>query len=84
MELITKEDLHLFKMQLLQEIREIISAGAKGEQELGKWLRSKEVKGILKVSDSTLQNMRISGTLSCKKIGGIYYYKLTEIEKLLK
>jgi hypothetical protein len=39
------------------------------------WLKSSEVRKLLKISSGTLQNLRINGTLNFYKIGGILYYK---------
>lgn len=76
---ITKEDLQQFKVELLADI-EILLKG-KTEQKL--WLRTSEVKELLNVSSGTLQNLRVNGTLSCSKIGGLLYYNYKDIEKLL-
>jgi hypothetical protein len=42
-----------------------------------------EVKKLLNISSGTLQNLRINGTLSYTKIGGLLYYNYKDIEKLL-
>ena len=52
------------------------------EQKL--WLRSSEVKALLKISSGTLQNLRINGTLRYSKVGGTIYYNYQDIEKLFK
>lgn len=51
------------------------------EQKL--WLRSGEVKELLKISTGTLQNLRIKRTISYTRIGGTLYYNYKDIEKLL-
>lgn len=78
--IITKEDLQLFKIELLEGI-EILLKGKTTEQKL--WLRSSEVKKLLNISSGTLQNLRINGTLSYSKIGGSLYYNYKDIQKLL-
>ncbi len=80
-ELITKEDLKNFKTELLTEIKQILKPGA-GESK--KWLKSNEVRKLLNISPGTLQNLRINGTLRFTKIGGMMYYKLEDIHKLLE
>jgi hypothetical protein len=80
-ELITKEDLKQFKSELLQEIKEIIKPG---EGQSKRWLKSNEVRKMLSISPGTLQNLRINGTLSYTKIGGMMYYKLEDIHKILE
>lgn len=78
--IITKEDLQQFKIELLEAIKEVLQ-GKITEQKL--WLRTSEVKKMLKISSGTLQNLRINGTISYSKIGGTLYYNYKDIEKLL-
>ena len=80
-ELITKEDLREFKSDLLNEIKAIIKPG---EGQSKKWLKSNEVRKLLKISPGTLQNLRINGTLRFTKVGSIIYYKQEDIEKVLE
>lgn len=77
--IITKEDLQHFKVELLEDIKNLLQVRTT-EQKL--WLRTSEVKILLNISSGTLQNLRINGTLSYKKIGGILYYNYKDIEKL--
>jgi hypothetical protein len=79
-ELITRQDLREFKNDLLNEIKQIIKPG-QGQSK--QWLKSVEVRKLLNISPGTLQNLRINGTLSYSKIGGMMYYKLEDIHKLL-
>ena len=49
-----------------------------------KWLRSKDVREMLGISDSTLQTMRINGTIPAYKLGPTWFYREDEIiENLL-
>lgn len=80
-ELITKEDLKAFKSELLEEIKAIIQPG-KGQSK--QWLRSNEVRKLLNISPGTLQNLRINGTLKYTKFGGIMYYKMEDLNKILE
>lgn len=80
-ELITKEDLKLFKTELLTEIRQLIKPG---KDQSKQWLKSADVRKVLNISPGTLQNLRINGTLRFTKIGGMMYYKLEDITKLLE
>lgn len=45
--------------------------------------KSYEVRKLLNISAGTLQNLRINGTLAYTKIGGLMYYKYSDIEKVL-
>lgn len=77
---ITKRDLLNFTNLLLAEIQD-----AKSETIITpQWLKSSEVRKLLKISPGTLQNLRINGTLSYNKIGSIIYYKYAEIQKMLE
>jgi hypothetical protein len=80
-ELITKEDLKDFKNDLLNEIKAIVKPG---DGQSRKWLKSAEVRKLLKISPGTLQNLRINGTLRYTKVGSIIYYKQEDIDKVLE
>ncbi|UOE49163.1 helix-turn-helix domain-containing protein [Mucilaginibacter sp. SMC90] len=80
-ELVTKEDLEVFGNKLLEAITIILQPG-KGPSK--QWLKSKDVRKLLNISPGTLQNLRINGTLSYTKIGGMIYYKLEDIHKVLE
>ena len=75
-EIITKEDLELFGDKLIAEIKNIIG---KTSEEPTKWLKSYQVKNLLKISPNTLHKLRLDGTLKPTKIGGILYYNQQEI-----
>lgn len=79
-DIITKKDLQQFKVELLQELKELLGKDNKPKQE---WLRNSEVRKMLKISPGTLQNLRVSGLLRSTKVGGIHYYNLEDIEKML-
>ncbi|MFF5383718.1 helix-turn-helix domain-containing protein [Pedobacter suwonensis] len=80
-ELITKEDLKNLKAEILNEIRELIRPG---QTEHRQWLKSVDVRKLLNISPGTLQNLRVNGTLRYTKIGGMIYYKMEDITKLLE
>jgi len=83
-EVITREDLQLFRVQLLNELKELIyqlkrdttSAAVEG-------YKTKQVRKILDCSTNKLRSLRISGKLRCIKIGGTIYYKPEDVQKLL-
>ncbi|MGO4904103.1 helix-turn-helix domain-containing protein [Flavobacterium sp. W20_MBD1_R3] len=78
-QLITKGDLVEFKNTLISELKEIISHNP----EPTKWLKSGEVRNLLKISPGTLQNLRVNGTLNYTKVGSIMYYKYDDLKKML-
>jgi Helix-turn-helix domain len=81
-EIITKEDLSSFRTDLLKDIEQLLNGKSGNEQT--KYLKSYQVKNMLKISPGTLQTLRVNGTLSYTKIGGILYYKYEDIQKLLE
>jgi hypothetical protein len=45
------------------------------------WVDSYEVCTFLKISEKTLQRLRVSGTIAYSNIRGRYFYKVSEIRK---
>lgn len=76
LQILTKEDLLNFKVELLAELKTLMKGNESNQK---KWLRSKEVEELLKISSGTLQNYRINGTIKWSKIGSTYYYCLDSI-----
>ena len=81
-EIITKEDLHQFRIQLLADLKEIIVSSRQVNPK--PWLKSSEVKKLLGVGDSKLQMLRTSGKLASTKLGGVRYFKFEDIKKMLE
>lgn len=79
--IITTDDLQEFKIELLEEIRAIVTE--QNTATTKKWLKSSEVRKMLNISPGTLQTLRINSTLPYTKIGGTNYYNFHDIEKLL-
>ena len=79
--IVTKEDLTEFRHQLLDDLKTFIHSKPLKQKQ---WLKSSEVRKLLKISLGTLQNLRINGTLSFTKIGSIIYYSSEDIEALLE
>ena len=80
-EMLTKEDLLQFRVQLLNDLRQMLEPR---EARLVKpWLKNSEVRKLLNISSNTVQRLRISGKLRSSKVGGIHYYRYEDIEKLL-
>ncbi|MEL7005888.1 MAG: helix-turn-helix domain-containing protein [Bacteroidota bacterium] len=80
-EILTKHDLQSFKQELIEELKSIIS----GETaETKKWLKSSEVRKLLKISPGTLQNLRVNGHLPYTKIGGVIFYEYKDILTMIE
>lgn len=81
-QLTTVEDLVNFKEEIISEIRDIIARHA--ARPVKRWLKSFEVKELLHISTGTLHNLRTKGTLPFTKIGGVVFYDLFAVEKILE
>ena len=80
--IITTEDLQEFKKELLEDIRKLLK---EREYTLSrKWIKSGEVRILLGIAPGTLQNLRLNGTLTYSKIGGVLYYDHMQIMELLE
>lgn len=80
-DLITRDDLYRMKRDILKEIKDILAIQSKEQVQ---WIKSTEVREILKISAGTLQTMRLNGTIPYSKLGGVLYYAKADIEQLLK
>jgi hypothetical protein len=80
-ELITKADLEQFKKELFEELK---NGGHRSLSGLPKWLKSYQVRNLLKISPGTLQTLRVNGTIPFTKIGGILYYNQEDIVRILE
>lgn len=80
-EIITLQDLQHFRLQLMQDLKELIAQPAHQNKQ---WLKSSEVRKMLGISHGTLQNLRIKNVLPYRKIGGLMFYKYDEIMQLLE
>lgn len=75
-----KEDFDSFKNELLTEIKAIFDANIKRT----KWIRSKDVREMLSISDSTLQTLRINRTIPAYKLDSTWFYKYEEIVEMME
>lgn len=80
-EIVTKQDIDQLKLELLEEIRKIKPDNIQISK---KWLKTNEVRDILKCSPGTLQNLRIQGVIEFTKFGGTLYYSADSINKALE
>ena len=81
-EIITTDDLREFKIELLEDIQELLKKS--NVTATKKYLKSAELRELLKVSSGTLQTLRINGTIPYTKIGGIIFYDIDEIYRVMK
>lgn len=84
--IITQEDLEQFKVELLQEIKEIVTTkpSDKDLKKETRWLKSHQVQRLLSISPGTLQNLRINGTIPFTKVGGVILYSQEHIHEVMQ
>ena len=75
--IITTEDLYVFKMELIDEIKQLLNQNSGNLTK--KWVKGPVVRKLLGISTSTLQNLRINRTLPFTKVGGTLYYDYQEV-----
>lgn len=81
-EIITRQDLEIFRQKLLSELSSLIQASPRESDK--EYLRTNEVRKMLGgISPGTLQNLRVKGLLKPSKIEGVYFYKYSEVKALL-
>ena len=80
-ELITKDDLEQFRQAMLQDFKLLLT---KRTEEPHKYLKSYQVKNMLKISGGTLHTLRVNGTLKFTRIGHIIYYNYEDIMQLME
>ncbi len=84
METITKEDLEALRFQLFADLKKLLEVPTETKPDEKEWLRSRDAKKMLSISDAALQNLRIRGLVHPVKISGLYYYKSEELKSLFK
>jgi hypothetical protein len=80
--IITPEDLQAFKLELLEDLRKLISE--RNAVPAQQWYKSHEIRKLLGISQGTLQHLRTTGTLPFTKIGGVILYDYHDIQKMIK
>lgn len=78
----TVADLQQLKLELLREIKKL--SGVQPSLPPRPWLKSHEVRRLLKISHGTLQHLRDSGQLKFSKVGGIMFYEVRDVEKMIE
>ncbi len=81
-QLVTLGDLDQFRDNLLKEIKYLLSQKNIAPEK--QWLKSFEVRNLLKISPGTLQHLRDTGRLPFSKVGGIIYYEYEGIKSMME
>jgi hypothetical protein len=83
-EIVTKEDLEVFRIKLLGNIREILLDQQKAIPVKPEGYKTADVRKILGCSVNKLVSLRVSRNLRTKKIGGTIYYNVEDVKRLLE
>ena len=70
-QLITVDDLLQFKRQLIDEL--LIAFRSQAPIVTKKWMKSHEVRKLLKISPGTLQTLKSPGLIPYTKVGGVQF-----------
>jgi len=79
-ELVTKEDLDNFRQTLLTDLTRMLKRPDPAQP----WLKSYEVRKLLKISAGTLHRLRAKGILPFSRVGGTFLYKYEDVQKLVE
>ena len=77
---VERKYLRYVKRQLLIELTDIIEDKCILKK---RWLKSRDVKMLLGISNTTLQMLREKNIIPFKKLEGVYYYPLQGIEDMM-
>ena len=83
-EIVTKEDLEVFRKKLLADFSELLDQRIKKPEETIEGYKTSDVRKILGCSVNKLVSLRITRKLRAKKIGGTIYYNKEDIKRLVE
>ena len=83
-DMVTKEDLRQFGLELLGNIGNLITQTKEGNSDVTEqeWIKSKQVRKLMNMSPGSVQNLRVTENVRYKKIVGSYYYNKADLLKL--
>ena len=70
--------------RLQKVVADITNTIGKNDNIESRWIRSKQVKELLGISDSKLQTMRINRSLTYSQIDSTYFYDRDSIMQILE
>jgi len=70
------------KINMIAKFVDLMQAKADDESEDG-WVDTYEVCTFLKVSEKTLQRLRVAKVIAYSKIGGKIFFRISEIKRLM-
>jgi len=82
-DIVTKDDLLVFRNGLLADLRQLISEAMRQIPESPEGYKTKHVRLILGCSVNKLVSLRIARKIRVKKVGGTLYYNKQDVKKLV-
>ena len=79
-EIITKEDLTVFRKELLIEISQLLKNTGTSTPE---WMKPRQLRQLLGISAGTLRTWRATRMLRYSKVGGTYYYSYADVRRMM-
>jgi hypothetical protein len=81
-QLVTAGDLEKFRQRLLVEVGQLLREQLSSTPK--RWLKSHEVRRLLKISPGTLHRLKAKGVIPYARVGGIHLYEYERIEEVVK
>ena len=83
-DMVTKEDLRQFGLELLCNIGTLMTQTREVQNEIvdQEWIKSKQVRILMNMSPGSVQNLRVTQKVRFKKILGSYYYNKVDLLNL--
>lgn len=82
-DIVTKDDLSIFRTSLLADIKNVISEAMGQIPDSPEGYKTKHVRMILGCSVNKLVALRIARKLRVKKVGGTLYYNKDDVKRLV-
>lgn len=83
-EIVTKDDLLVFRNLLINDLKQLLNEVAGKQQEPMEGYKTKHVRSILGCSVNKLVSLRVSRKIRTKKVGGTLYYNKDDVRRLLQ
>lgn len=83
-EIVTKEDLHQFRLQLLEDMKTLLQKEKECHPENIEGYKTANVRKILGCSVNKLVSLRVAKKIRTKKIGGTVYYNKEDVKRLVE
>jgi len=81
-QLVTIDDLREFEKRIVQSLLAALKIPPQSPTK--KWLKSHEVRRMLKISPGTLQTLKNTGTIPYTKMGGVHFFDQEDIQHILQ